>query len=40
MTAVALYDGNGPNDDGRGVDVQGGTLPFAGFIALSESVCS
>ena len=40
VTAVALYDGNGPKDDGSGVDVQNGTLPFAGFIALSESVCS
>ena len=40
VTAVALYDGDGPADDGRGVDVRGGTLPFAGYIALSESVCS
>ena len=40
VTAVALYDGDGPADDGRGVDVEGGTLPFAAYIALSESVCS
>jgi len=40
VTAVALYDGNGPKNDGRGVDVRGGTLPFAGYIAISESVCS
>ena len=40
VTAVALYDGNGPKNDGRGVDVKSGTLPFAGYIALSESVCS
>jgi serine/threonine-protein kinase len=40
VTTVALYDGNGPADDGRGVDVRSGTLPFAGYIALSESVCS
>ena len=39
VTAVALYDGDGPKNDGRGVDVDGGTLPFAGFIALSESSC-
>ncbi|HET7128885.1 MAG TPA: serine/threonine-protein kinase [Gaiellaceae bacterium] len=37
---VALYDGDGPNNDGRGVDVSGGTLPFAGFVALSETTCS
>jgi len=40
VTTVALYDGNGPTDDGRGVDARNGTLPFAGYIALSESVCS
>ena len=40
VTAVALYDGDGPRNDGRGVNQQGGTLPFAGFIALSESTCS
>ena len=40
VTAVALYDGDGPKNDGRGVDVKSGTLPFAGYIALSESVCS
>jgi hypothetical protein len=40
VTAVALYDGNGPKNDGRGVDVKSGTLPFAGYIALNESVCS
>ena len=40
VTAVALYDGDGPHDDGRGVDVKDGTLPFAGYIALSESVCT
>jgi serine/threonine-protein kinase len=39
VTAVALYDGDGPRDDGGGVDQHGGTLPFAGFIALSESTC-
>jgi hypothetical protein len=39
VTAVALYDGDGPRDDGSGVEEQGGTLPFAGFIALSESTC-
>jgi serine/threonine-protein kinase len=39
VTAVALYDGNGPKNDGQGVDVKSGTLPFAGYIALSESVC-
>ena len=40
VTAVALYDGDGPSNDGRGVDVKSGTLPFAGYIALNESVCS
>ena len=40
VTAVALYDGDGPRDDGSGVDEFGGTLPFAGFIALSESTCT
>jgi serine/threonine-protein kinase len=40
VTAVALYDGDGPQDDGSGVDVRNGTLPFAGFIALSESTCT
>jgi serine/threonine-protein kinase len=40
VTAVALYDGDGPRNDGSGVNEQGGTLPFAGFIALSESTCS
>jgi predicted Ser/Thr protein kinase len=39
VTAVALYDGDGPRNDGRGVDVRSGTLPFAGYIALSESSC-
>jgi hypothetical protein len=39
VTAVALYDGDGPRNDGSGVDEQNGTLPFAGFIALSESTC-
>jgi len=39
VTAVALYDGNGPNDDGTGVDMRNGTLPFAGFVALSELLC-
>jgi serine/threonine-protein kinase len=37
---VALYDGDGPQNDGAGVDVRGGTLPFAGFIALSETQCT
>ena len=37
---VALYDGDGPHDDGRGVDVRNGTLPFAGYVALSETTCS
>jgi len=37
---VALYDGNGPHDDGTGVDVRNGTLPFVGFVALSETTCS
>jgi len=36
---LALYDGNGPADDGSGVSVAGGTLPFAGFVALSETTC-
>jgi serine/threonine-protein kinase len=40
VTAVALYDGDGPRGDGSGVDEQSGTLPFAGFIALSESTCA
>ncbi len=39
VTAVALYDGNGPNDDGTGVDVRNGTLPFAGFVVLNEAQC-
>jgi hypothetical protein len=37
--AVALYDGDGPRNDGEGVDVEGGTLPFAGYIAISETQC-
>ena len=37
---VALYDGDGPRDDGSGVDVRGGTLSFAGYIALSETQCT
>jgi serine/threonine-protein kinase len=37
---VALYDGNGPRNDGTGVDVRSGTLPFAGYVALSETTCS
>jgi serine/threonine-protein kinase len=37
---VALYDGDGPHNDGAGVDVAGGTLSFAGFIALSETQCT
>ena len=40
VTAVALYDGDGPRNDGNGVDVTSGTLPFAAFTALNESVCS
>ena len=40
VTAVALYDGDGPRDDGSGVDEEGGTMPFAGFIAISESTCA
>ncbi len=40
VTAVALYDGNGPGDDGAGVDVEGGTLPFAAFVAISEAPCA
>ena len=40
VTAVALYDGNGPRDDGTGVAVRGGTLPFAGYVALNETPCS
>jgi len=36
---VALY-GDGPRDDGSGVDVRGGTLSFAGYIALSETQCT
>ena len=39
VTAVALYDGDGPQDDGRGVDVEEwGTLPFAGYIPQRERV--
>jgi serine/threonine-protein kinase len=37
--AVALYDGDGPRNDGAGVDVEGGTLPFAGYVAISETQC-
>jgi hypothetical protein len=37
---VALYDGNGPRDDGTGVSVRNGTLPLAGAVALSETTCS
>jgi hypothetical protein len=40
VAAVALYDGNGPHNDGSGVKVSGGTLPYAGFVALSEIPCS
>lgn len=40
VSAVALYDGNGPRDDGSGVDVNGGTQPFAAYIALSETPCT
>jgi hypothetical protein len=40
VTGVALYDGDGPRDDGNGVDVSGGTLPFAGFVALNETPCT
>ena len=40
VSAVALYDGNGPRNDGSGVDVGGGTLPFAAYIALSETPCT
>ena len=40
VTAVALYDGDGPRNDGSGVDEVGGTMPFAGFVAISESTCS
>jgi hypothetical protein len=40
VAAVALYDGNGPHDDGSGVKVSGGTLPFAGFVPLSEIPCT
>jgi tRNA A-37 threonylcarbamoyl transferase component Bud32 len=40
VTAVALYDGDGPRNDGRGVDVEFGTRPFAGFVVLSETPCS
>ncbi len=34
VTAVALYDGSDPN-----VNKPGGSLSFAGFIALSETSC-
>jgi protein kinase-like protein len=37
---VALFDGDGPKNDGKGVNVDSGTLPFAGYIALSETMCS
>ena len=37
---VALYDGDGPRNDGTGVRVDGGTLPFAGYVALSEIPCA
>jgi len=40
ITAVVLYDGDGPRNDGSGVDVHNGTLPFAGYIALNESTCT
>lgn len=40
VTAVVLYDGDGPRNDGTGVDVRGGTLPFAGFIGSNESTCA
>jgi tRNA A-37 threonylcarbamoyl transferase component Bud32 len=40
VAAVALYDGNGPHNDGTGVKVGGGTLPYAGFVALSEIQCA
>jgi hypothetical protein len=39
VAAVALYDGDGPRDDGTGVDVKGGTLPFAAYVALTETPC-
>ena len=39
VRVVALYDGDGPRGDGSGVDVAGGTLPFAGFVALSDTQC-
>ena len=37
---VALYDGDGPKNDGSGVDVEHGTLPFVGYVANSETMCS
>jgi tRNA A-37 threonylcarbamoyl transferase component Bud32 len=40
VAAVALYDGNGPHNDGSGVKVRDGTLPYAGFVALSEIQCA
>ena len=36
VTAIALYDGDGPRNDGSGVDEQNGTLPFAGFFIAAE----
>jgi hypothetical protein len=40
VAAVALYDGNGPRNDGSGVLNSGGTLSYAGFVALSEIACT
>jgi hypothetical protein len=37
---IALYDGDGPRDNGTGVNVRNGTLPLAGAVALSETTCS
>jgi serine/threonine protein kinase len=40
VAAIALYDGDGPKNDGTRVDAPGGTRPFAGFVALSEIPCA
>jgi tRNA A-37 threonylcarbamoyl transferase component Bud32 len=39
VAAVAIYDGDGPRNDGSGVYGHGGTLAFAGYVALSETPC-
>jgi hypothetical protein len=40
VMSVALYDGDGPRNDGTGVADDNGTQSFAGFVALSEFPCS